>query len=98
MSRDRQADDDIREGRYARFTDDAAFLASLVAPADPEVAVGMSPEDTCKPGDPDPTRHLPGRDCPARSVGPWCQRTARDRHSTGQHVAGDDERVVAVWP
>ncbi len=35
MSRDRQADDDIREGAYTRFFDDAAFLASLAADPTP---------------------------------------------------------------
>ncbi len=97
MSRDRQADADIREGRYVRFTDHAAFLASLVAPADPEVTGGVSAEDTCKPGDPDPIPYddRKGVACPSRYAGWWCTRTVG--HS-GQHVAGTGEQVAAVWP
>ncbi len=60
----------------------------------------MSAEDTCKPGDPDPTDDPTDLDyresCPSRDVvGFWCTRAVG--HS-GQHVAGSGEQVVAVWP
>ncbi len=98
MSRDRQADDDIREGRYVRFVDDGAFLASLVAPEDPEAAGGVSAEDTCKPGDPDPTPEE--GDCPASWADGqpgWPWECTRKREHAGQHVAGAGSQVAAVW-
>ncbi len=56
----------------------------------------MSAEDTCKPGDPDPTPDDDQESCPSRdSVGWWCTRTVGHY---GQHVAGTGERVAAVWP
>ncbi len=63
----------------------------------------MSAEDTCKPGDPDPTPIQKGytydlcinRLAINRRDGLWC---TRERGHIGQHVAGTGEQVTAVWP
>ncbi len=56
----------------------------------------MSVEDTCKPGDPDPTTldYDDQESCPSRHEGWWC---ARALDHPGQHVAGISFKVVAVW-
>lgn len=55
------------------------------------------PQDTCRPGDPDPTP----LDMPVTSCCPlmfedrlFCTRVLGH---TGQHVAGNGEVVMAVW-
>ncbi len=61
----------------------------------------MSDEDTCKPGDPDPTPLLPPGEAyclaPSKEGAGCCTRAQGHR---GQHVDGGDgsDRVVAVWP
>jgi hypothetical protein len=56
----------------------------------------LGAEDTCKPGDPDPTVYDDRKEvCSSRHNGWWCTRT--DGHE-GQHVAGAGHMVAAVWP
>lgn len=53
------------------------------------------PAETAKVGDPDPTLDDGERDCPSTDAQWGCTRS---RGHAGQHVAGDNRTVCAVWP
>lgn len=69
----------------------------------PQVAVDTlalvegDPADTCQPGDPDPTRPIPGY-CAGISIDGTDLECTRPAGHGGQHVAGTGDRVAGVWP
>lgn len=62
----------------------------------PHLIGETNPEDTCKPGDPDPTYRRPR--CNAAHPDGIPLECTRSPHRTGQHVRGDTVKVTHVWP
>lgn len=85
----RPADEPIAEWEQS------AHDATIAAAMQRHPSGAADPADTAKVGDADPTAAHLSRDCPAEDDDWWC---TRDRHQHGQHVAGTNALVVAVWP
>ena len=58
----------------------------------------VDPQDTCRPGDPDPNSPRGGDSsfCGKRDRDDWT--CTRDAGHSGQHVAGNGRNVYSVWP
>jgi hypothetical protein len=76
---------------------DAAMRAGCPLPVAWLSASG-SREDTCRPDDPDPTPHGLSLAELCGNVDDDCMCTRRPDHRGRQHVAGNGEIVLHVWP